>query len=95
MLYVLLLPYVMLMRAAPAARRPDIRSHVNVQIGLSVKGSRACRKSLFGHRSGGSCHWLSLPLPHPTREPERSDRESYGKARVEIHVYGGLGRLLV
>ena len=31
-LYVLLLLYVMVMRAAPAARRPGIRSRVNVQI---------------------------------------------------------------
>ena len=32
MLYVLLLLYAMVMRAAPAARGPSIRSRVNVQI---------------------------------------------------------------
>ena len=31
-LYAVLLLYVLVMRAAPAARRPDIRSHVYVQI---------------------------------------------------------------
>ena len=31
-LYVLVLLYVMVMRAAPAARRPGIRSHAYVQI---------------------------------------------------------------
>ena len=31
-LYVVLLPYVMVIRAAPAARRPGIRSHVYAQI---------------------------------------------------------------
>ena len=40
----------MVMRAALAARRPDIRSRVNVQIGLSVRSSRACRKRLASRR---------------------------------------------
>ena len=38
-------------------------------------------------------HWLSVPhpclIPVGAVEPE-SDRESYGKARVEIHAYLGL-----
>ena len=64
-LYVLLLLYVTVMRAAPAARRPGIRSRANVQIrvesGAAVLAGIACPD-----RSGGYLkHWLSVP--HPTR----------------------------
>ena len=45
-LYVLLLLYVLVMRAAPAARRPGIRSHVYVQIRFESGASRACWNSL-------------------------------------------------
>ena len=45
-LYVLLLLYVLVMRAAPAARRPDIRSHVYVQIRFESGATRACWNSL-------------------------------------------------
>ena len=64
-LYVVLLPYVMVIRAAPAARRPGIRSRANVQIrvesGAAVLAGIACPD-----RSGGYLkHWLSVP--HPCR----------------------------
>ena len=94
-LYVLLLLYVMVMRAAPVARRPGIRSRVNVQIGLSVRGSRACWNSLARplRRLISSTGSLCL-IPVGAVEPG-SDREPYDKARVEIHAYLGLRRLLL
>ena len=62
-LCVVLLLYAMVMRAALAARRPDIRSHVYVQIrvesGAAVLAGIACPD-----RSGGYLkHWLSVPHP--------------------------------
>ena len=77
--------------AAPAARRPVIRSHVYVQIrfesGATVLGGRPLRRRNL-------THWLSVPHLVGAVEPE-SDREPYDKARVEIRAYPGLRRLLL
>ena len=93
-LYVLLLLYVLVMRAAPAARRPDIRSHVYVQIRFESGASRACWNSLARplRRLISSTGSLCL-IPVGAVEPE-SDGESYDKARAEIHADLGLQRLL-
>ena len=62
-LYVVLLLYAMVMRAAPAARRPDIRSHVYVQIRLE-SGAAVLAGIAWPDRSGGYLkHWLSVPHP--------------------------------
>ena len=60
-----------------------------------VRGSRACWNSLARplRRLISSTGSLCL-IPVGAVEPE-SDRESYGKARVEIHAYSGLRRLLL
>ena len=64
-LYVVLLPYVMVIRAAPAARRPGIRSHVYVQIRFE-SGAAVLAGIAWPDRSGGYLkHWLSVP--HPSR----------------------------
>ena len=62
-LYVVLLPYVMVIRAAPAARRPGIRSHVYVQIRFE-SGAAVLAGIAWPDRSGGYLkHWLSVPHP--------------------------------
>ena len=62
-LYAVLLLYVLVMRAAPAARRPDIRSHVYVQIRFE-SGAAVLAGIAWPDRSGGYLkHWLSVPHP--------------------------------
>ena len=58
-LYVLLLLYVTVMRAAPAARRPGIRSRVNVQIRVE-SGAAVLAGIAWPDRSGGLSQALAL-----------------------------------
>ena len=58
-LYVLLLLYVLVMRAAPAARRPGIRSRANVQIRVE-SGAAVLAGIAWPDRSGGLSQALAL-----------------------------------
>ena len=58
-LYVLLLLYVLVMRAAPAARRPGIRARVNVQIRFE-SGAAVLAGIAWPDRSGGLSQALAL-----------------------------------
>ena len=58
-LYVLLLLYVLVMRAAPAARRPGIRSRVYVQIRFE-SGAAVLAGIAWPDRSGGLSQALAL-----------------------------------
>ena len=65
-LYVLLLLYVTVMRAAPAARRPGIRSRVYVQI--RFESGEAVIAGIAWPETAQEAylkHWLSVP--HPCR----------------------------
>ena len=71
-----------------------MRSRVNVQIGISVRSSRACRKRLVSRPLRRLLPLALCTRPTPGAVEPGSDREPYGKARVEIHAYLGLRRLL-
>ena len=75
-LYVVLLLYVTVMRAAPAARRPGIRSRVNVQIRFE-SGAAVLAGIARPDRSGGLSQALALlSVPHSCRSGRTgSDRE--------------------
>ena len=93
-LYVVLLLYAMVMRAAPAARRPGIRSHVYVQIRFE-SGAAVLAGIAWPDRSGGLSQALALCA---SSDQERSNlgviESRMMKPRVVIHAYLGLRRLL-
>ena len=94
-LYVLLLLYVTVMRAAPAARRPGIRSHVYVQIRFE-SGAAVLAGTAWSDRSGGLSQALALCASSLSERSNLGVIESrMMKPRVEIHAYLGLRRLLL
>ena len=85
------------MRRQPRRHQGRImRSRVNVQIGLSVRSSRACLKPSFSRplrealATGSLC--LCLIRPGDLRGVVESRMM---KPRVEMHAYSGLRRLLL
>ena len=80
--------------AAPVARRAMHALNVHGWIRSERQSSRACRRAWIAHRSGGSLPLALCTSFRPGAVAPESDREPYENARVEIHAYLGLRRLL-
>ena len=74
-----------------------MRSRVNVQIGLSVRSSRACRKRLVSRplREALATGSLSASASSDQENLRGVIESRMMKPRVEIHAHSGLQRLLL
>ena len=98
-LYVLLLLYVTVMRAAPAARRA-MHALARLRADTREPGATVLAGIAWPDRSGGLSQALALCAS--SLSEQLSERSNLGviesrmmKPRVEIHAYLGLRRLLL